>query len=114
MLRWTLPVLILLAACSKGPEADLPSIQQARSLGAEWALVNEQAATGRLTSTYVATMHRQLRQNLRTTEQSLSDPHASYAAEIRALLGEDDDASPDRLRAHVAALKQIEDHLESA
>jgi hypothetical protein len=43
--------LVALAACSKGPEADLQYIKQARSAGAEWALVNEQASAGRVTPT---------------------------------------------------------------
>ena len=44
---------LFLAGCSKGPEADLQYIERARSLAAEWAMVNEQAAKGRLTGTYV-------------------------------------------------------------
>ena len=50
--------LLLLAACSKGPEADLQYIKQARSLAAEWALVNEQAEQGKLTAPYVASMRK--------------------------------------------------------
>jgi hypothetical protein len=107
-------LLLLLAGCSKGPEADLQYIGQARSLGAEWALVNEQANRDHLTPTYVASMHRWLRQNLQTTSSSLTQPNSRYAAEIKALLAERDDAAPDALRAHVETLKQIEDGLESA
>ena len=105
---------LLLASCSKGPEADLPYIQQARSLGAEWALVNEQDAQGKLTRTYVSSMHEWLREQLRASSQSLTRPDSRYAVEIQALLHQPDDAAPEELRAHADKLKQIEDELESA
>src|SRR5574338_202993 len=95
--RESLLLLILLSACAKGPEADLQYIKQARSLAAEWALVNEQAAEGRLTAAY----------------ESLTRPDARYAFEIDALLKQPDDAPPEELRAHAEKLKQIEDGLES-
>ena len=114
MWRPALLLALLVAACSKGPDADLQYIKQARSLGAEWALVNEQAGKGTLTATYVQSMHRWLRDNLQTTASSLTDPDARYAAEIAALLAEPDDTAPDQLRAHADKLKQIEDSLESA
>jgi hypothetical protein len=105
---------LLLAGCSKGPDADLPYIKQARSLGAEWALVNEQAAQGKLTKTYVSSMHEWLREQLRSASTSLTRPDARYAIEIQALLHQPDDAAPEELRAHADKLKQIEDQLESA
>ena len=114
MRRTLLFACLLIGACSKGPEADLQYIKQARSLGAEWALVNEQASQGKLTETYVAGMHEWIRQQLETTSTSLTQPHARYAAEIEALRALPDDAAPADLRAHSDALKQIEDSLESA
>jgi len=114
MLRRTWFLLLLAGCTSSGPEADLQYIKQARSLGAEWAMVNQQAAEGKLTGAYVASMHRWLRDGLQTSEQSLSQPDSPYGNEIRALLASGDDASPDRLNAHVSKLKQIEDQLESA
>jgi hypothetical protein len=114
MLRRSALLLLLLAGCSKGPEADLQYIKQARSIGAEWALVNEQANKGQVTSTYAASMHRWLRQNLETTAKSLTQPDSRYSLEVRALLAQPDDAAPNQLRVHVEALKQIEDGLESA
>jgi hypothetical protein len=113
-MRKPLPLLLLLAACSKGPEADLPYIGEARSLGAEWALVNEQAAEGKLTGTYVRTMRIDLREQLQTAASSLTRPEARSGLEIRAMLAQPDDAAPEELRAHVDKLKQIEDGLESA
>jgi hypothetical protein len=112
-MRWPL-LLLLLAGCSKGPEADLQYIKQARSIGAEWALVNDQANKGQLTQTYVRSMHQWLRQNLRTASTSLSQPDSHYGQEIQALLAQPDDAAPDELRAHSDVLKHIEDSLESA
>ena len=113
-MRCMLLLCFLVAACSKGSQADLPSIGEARSLGAEWALVNEQAGEGKVTPTYARTMRKELREQLQTTAQSLSQPKTRYGHEIRALLAQPDEASPDELRAHSAALKQIEDSLESA
>ena len=114
MLRKPLLLLLLLAGCSKGPEADLQYISQARSLGAEWALVNEQAGQGKLTAAYVSSMHQWLRQQLQTSSTSLTEPNSAYGAEIQALLRLPDNAPPAQLRAHAAKLKQIEDQLESA
>lgn len=102
------------AACSKGPEADLQYIGQARSLAAEWALVNEQAGQGKLTDTYVKSMHQWLREELRTSSASLTQPDSAYGKEIEALLKLPDDAAPDTLRARSDTLRHIEDKLESA
>ena len=44
MLRYLLPIALLVAGCSKGGHADLPYIGEARSLAAEWALVNDEMA----------------------------------------------------------------------
>ena len=115
MSRKPLLLLLLLAgACSKGPEADLQYIKQARSLGAEWAMVNEQASRGTLTDTYVRSMRRWLRDGLNSSLTSLTVPNSRHAAEIRALLAQPDDSAPQELRAHSDKLKQIEDQLESA
>jgi len=113
-MRRLLLSLTLLAGCSKGPEADLQYIKQARSAGAEWALVNEQANAGKLTSTYVSRMHQWLREEIQSASTSLTSPDSRYALEIQALLAQPDDAAPEELRAHTDKLKQIEDSLESA
>lgn len=113
-MRLLLLLTLLLTGCSKGPQSDLPSISQARSLAAEWALINELAANGRLTHVYIATMHKQLREQLQTAASSLRQPDSRYGEEIHAVLSQPDDAPPDELRVHVDQLKQIEDALESA
>jgi hypothetical protein len=114
MLRKPLLLAMLVASCSKGPDADLASIGEARSLTAEWALVNEQALRGQLNTTYADTMRKQLRKQLQTTASSLTQPNSSYAREIGAVLAEPDNASPQALRGHADRLKQVEAGLESA
>jgi hypothetical protein len=114
MRRLLLLPCLLVAACSKGPEADLPTIGEARSLAAEWALVNEQAAQGKLTPSYIRTMRQGLREQLQTAAKSLTQPGSRYGHEIEELLAEPDGAAPQELRAHAAALNQIEHGLESA
>ena len=104
----------LLAGCSQGPSADLQYIKQARSIGAEWALVNEQANKGSLTPIYVHSMREWLHQDLQSAQSSLTQAQSPYGQEIEALLAEQPEAEPGRLRAHVERLKQIEDGLESA
>src|SRR3954469_2911671 len=78
-----LMLLLLLAGCSKGPEADLQYISQARSLAAEWALVNEQASEGRVTDTYTRTMRQSVREDLQTTASTLGHPDSRYGEQIR-------------------------------
>jgi Tfp pilus assembly protein PilP len=109
-----LPLMLLLTACSNGAEADLQYIGQARSLAAEWAMVNEQEAQGKLTQAYVDSMHRQLRQQLQAASTSLTRPNSAYAADMVAVLHARDVAAPAQLRAHAERLRQIEDSLESA
>jgi hypothetical protein len=106
-------LFLLVAGCAQGP-ADLTSISKARSLAAEWALINEQASSGRLTSTYAEVMRQSIRQQLKTTSKSLIVPGSAYAQEIDALLAQPGDSDPDELRAYADRLKDIEDKLESA
>ena len=106
--------ILLLAGCSKGPEADLQYIGQARSSAAEWALVNQQASLGRLTDPYVKSMRRSLRSQIKSAKSALTMPGSRYDSEMEALLAQPDEAPPQQLRAHAERLKQIEDELESA
>lgn len=113
-MRRLLPILLLFAGCSKGPSSDLPAIVEARSLGAEWALVNQLALEGKLSGTFTQTMRANVRQELKSVASSLKEPRSSYAMEIEALLKQADDAPPARLRSIAGKLKQIENELESA
>jgi hypothetical protein len=106
--------VMLLAGCSKGPQADLEYIGDARSLAAEWALVNDQASQGKLSGAYVGSMHGWIRQQLQTDASSLTEPTAPYASVIQALLKLPDGAAPEQLKAYADRLKQQEDALESA
>jgi hypothetical protein len=114
MLRRPLLLLLLVAGCSKGPDADLQYIKQARSAAAEWALVNALAKEGKVTPAYAGSMHKWLRKEVQSASAALTRPDAPYAAEISALLQLPDDASPDSLRARSDKLTRIEDQLESA
>ena len=114
MARKLLFALLTLASCSKGPQADLQYISQARSLAAEWALNNEQSSGGKINATYTHVMRQDLREQLQTTAKSLTQPTSRYGQEIQAILKDPDDASPQELRSHAEQLKQIEDSLESA
>src|SRR5215208_431222 len=101
MVHRLMPLLLLLiAGCSKGPQADLQYIGQARSLAAEWALVNEQASRGKLRDAYVQSMRADLRKQLQTTASSLTQPDSRYGHEIQALLAQPDAAAPEELRRH--------------
>jgi hypothetical protein len=105
---------VLLFGCSKGPDADLQYIKQARSVAAEWALVNEQVSAGRVTGTYASSMRQWLRDDLQTASSSLTQPDSKYGNEIEALLARPPNASSRDLRAHAERLKKIEDDVESA
>jgi len=113
-MRWVVLLALMLAACSKGPEADVQYIKQARSAAAEWALVNEQADQHKVTPAYVSSMHKWLRDEVQTSLTSLTEPDSRYGDEIAALLQQPDDAAPQDLRTRAASLKKIEDDLESA
>ena len=77
-------------------------------------MVNEQAAEGKVTTVYARSMHQWIRQQIQTSATSLTEPDSPYGNKIGALLQQPDDAAPKDLRERAAALKQIEDDLESA
>lgn len=107
-------LLLFSAGCSKGPDADLQYISQARSIAAEWALINELDGQGRLNRTYVDSMHHWFAKGLGGAQSSLRRPDTDYGAEIRALAAEPPATSAAVLRARAMRLKRIEDELESA
>jgi Tfp pilus assembly protein PilP len=114
MRRMLLLSLLLVAGCSKGPQADLQYVSTARSLAAEWALVNQMAAQGKLTDAYVRGMRKSLQQQAQVAAVALTQPDSYYGRQMQALAAEQGDAAPARLRARSDALKQTEDSLESA
>jgi len=102
-----------LAGCSSGTE-QLVAIKQLRSATAEWALVNREAVRRHLLPAYVNGMRRAARDQIRTAASSLRDPHSEAAHESAMLQVLADDAESTLLARHAAALKKIEDQLESA
>jgi hypothetical protein len=114
MRRFLFLILALVAGCSTGAQTDLQYIGEARSLAAEWALVNEQAAQGKLSAAYVSAMHKALRQQVQTASGALTQPNSDYSREMQAIAALPDDAAPQQLRSHSDRLEQIEKSLESA
>ena len=114
MARKLVLLLLTFASCSKGPEEDLAAIAQARSLAAEWALVNAQDREGHLTRAYVDAMHQSVRGELQSTFKSRRHPDSSYGNELKLLALEPSDAAPEKLEVYVKALQREEQALESA
>jgi hypothetical protein len=112
-MRSILLILSLLTACSTGGE-QLATVKQLRSATAEWALVNAQAARQHLPAAYVDGMRQAARDQIKKAAQSLDDPHSEAARRAAALQALAPDASFDLLSREAAALKAIEDQLESA
>jgi hypothetical protein len=105
--------LVLIGGCSSGAEADLSTIKEMRSVAAEWATVNREAARGRLTPAYAAGMRKAAQEQIAEQARTLTrgSPAAPAAAALQAL---PPDAAPERIARAAAALKQIETKLESA
>jgi hypothetical protein len=103
------PALALLLAGCDAASSDYPTVVEARSTSAEWALVNRLAVERRLTATYTKAMREEARRQLDTAQSALSEP--TSAAQLQALLALPPDAPPAKLRAHAEALKTIEDRL---
>jgi hypothetical protein len=111
-MRRLLILFVALAGCSQGP-ADLAYISQARSLAAEWALINEQASAGRLAGPYANVMRQSIRKQLKATSKSLVVPGSRYAQEIDALLAQPADSDPNDLRAYADRLADMQDKLRA-
>jgi hypothetical protein len=100
-----------LAACSSQRDKQLEAVKSARSVLAEWALVEEQADKGRAQDTYVEQMRGKAKDQLKTDATELSQqPDAA------ALLDTLRSSSPDAAALKQAddALKPLEDSLEAA
>ena len=107
-------LVLLLAGCSKAPQSDLQYIGQARSAAAEWALINAEAARGKLTHSYVESMRTSVAKQIETAHSALSVPDSDYGREMAALLAAPPDSPPAEIRSHSDRLEQIEKSLESA
>jgi hypothetical protein len=107
-------MLLASAACTSGRSADLVAIKSARSIVAEWALVNRQAASGQLTRHYADGMREEALAQLAADAKATADPNGPAAQAIRQVSRLPADASPERLDAAGRQLSAIEAQLEPA
>ena len=100
-----------LAACASQTDTQLEGVKTARSVLAEWALVEEQTAKARTPSVYGRMARRQARDELRTARQELEERPAA-AQLIDGLV----QGSPSAAALHQAdkTLEPLEKQLESA
>ena len=106
-------LLLLGGAGSGGARKDLPTIKEARSLAAEWALVNHLAASGRLRPAYVRAMREEAISHLATALASMTDKESAAAREMATLARLPPDSPAVLLYAHARRLQAIEDGLEA-
>ena len=99
---------LTLASCG----SELPTIKEARSVAAEWALVNQQATAGNANRVYVEEMRSSTSEQLTSLKDKLSDPDSREANALDALLALPPDASPDTIGKQVDRLDRIEKRLE--
>ena len=95
-------IAFALAACSSQADKQLEAVKSARSVLAEWALVEDQAAGGRAQATYTDQMRKLARDELKTDATELAQQPAAAARLQQFRSG-----SPG-----AAALKQAESALE--
>jgi hypothetical protein len=107
----TLSIALALAACASQSDKQLIAVKSARSVIAEWALVEQQAAKGRAQTTYIEQMRQMARDELKTDATALSQRPGAAALLERLRTG-----SPDAQTLNSAgdALKPLEDSLEAA
>jgi len=106
--------LLLAAASPPSASRDLPAIRSARSIVAEWALVNRTAAEGRVTQTYVRVMRTQARRQLEAQFEALSDPGSAAGRLIADCLRLPGDAPYPLLEARSRRLRAIGAQVEAA
>ena len=103
-------IVLTLAACDAASN-ELPAVEQARSVAAEWASINELEAKGRVPATYAAEMRRDARSDLETLAAKFADPRSSEARIVGELLALPEDAPPAEFTDRAERLKAIEDRL---
>jgi hypothetical protein len=102
---------LALAACSSQSDKQLEAVKSARSVLAEWSLIERQAARGRAPATYVEQMRQLARDELKTDSGELSQ-RPGVTRLLDALRSGSPDA--DTLERAGEALKPLEDSLEAA
>jgi hypothetical protein len=100
-----------LAACSSQADRELEAVKSARSVLAEWALVEEQDGKGHTPSVYADQMREQAREELKTSQSELESQQ-----QAAALIEQVRNGSPDEgaLQRADDALEPLEDSLESS
>jgi len=111
---WLGILLLLVAAAPPTDRKDLAAIKAARSLFAEWALINTLAVSAGLQASYVEGMRKAAREQLGTNLKSLSSPTSPAAVEIQRCLRLPAAAPSTVLRGCAERLRAIEVQLETA
>jgi len=100
-----------LAGCGSQTDTQLEGVKTARSVLAEWALVEEQAAKDRTPATYTRMLRKHARDELQTAQQELKEQPAAARLIDRIVTGS---PTADALHRADAALEPLEKQLESA
>ena len=107
-------MMLLVAAAPATDRKNLPAIKAARSVIAEWALVNQIAVSARLQASYVDGMRKAARQQLGANLKSLSGSTSPAALVIRHCLRLPAAAPSPLLQGCAQRLRAIEVQLETA
>jgi hypothetical protein len=94
--------IALTSGCASPAERDLEAVKSARSVLAEWALVESQAARGDTPTTYAEEMRKAAADQLRTAGKTLSERQPEAASRL---------ALPEGQPADAARLQQLRDSL---
>ena len=103
-------VLLVLAGCGSQTDKQLEAVKAARTVLAEWALVEQQAAKDETPQTYADQMRDAAKTQLRTARSTLLGDQPQAAS----LIGELADGQPsaDELKAANDALEPLKNRLE--
>ena len=108
---FALLMLTALGACSSQSDKQLEAVKAARSVIAEWALVEQQADRGQVQATYAGQMRKMAKDELKTAQAGLAQqPDASNLLE--KLRSDSPDAAA--LKQADDALKPVENSLEAS
>ena len=107
-------MVFLIAAGPPTDRKDLPTIKAARSVLAEWALVNQVAISARLQASYVDGMRTAARKQLGANLKSLSSPTSPAALVIQHCLRLPAAAPSAVLQGCAERLRAIEVQFEAA
>ena len=105
-------LLAALAGCGSEADKQLEAVKAARTVLAEWALVEEQAAKGQTPETYAEEMRDAAKSQLRTAQSALREDQPRAAQLMETIV--DGEPSADELKAAGSRLEPLETRLESA